>query len=423
MSSARRLAPFAALELATVLSGTANGVAAIAFPWLVLQLTGSASAAAAIGAVTLLPLLLTSLVSGTIVDLAGRRRVSVASDLLSLVSVAAIPVLDLSVGIGVGSLAVLAVLGAAFDPAGMTARESMLPDAARAANLPLERVNGVHEAAWGLAFLVGPGLGGALIAFAGATAAFWGTAACFALSAASMLAVRVPGSGRPASPDAGLRFWPATREGLLFLWRDRVLRSVALLDALLVMLWLPVEGVVLPVYFQEQRAPGQLGAVLMALSGGGIAGALGYAALGSRVRRRTVFCAGLLGTSLAVAGMAFLPPLAGLLVLGAAAGALYGPINPIANIAMQERTPDRMRGRVVGLLTSVAYAGGPAGYLLAGPLIDAIGLRPAFLALAGGLVAVAAGSLRGLDVAVRDGPEADPDGGGDPSPRAGAGIG
>ena len=75
---------------------------------------------------------------------------------------------------------------------------------------------------------------------------------------------------------------------------------------------------------------------------------------------------------------------------------------------MQERTPDALRGRVVGLITSVAYAAGPAGYLVAGPLINAVGLQTAFLLFAAGLVAVGLGSfavpgLRGLD-----GPHASP---------------
>jgi MFS family permease len=112
----------------------------------------------------------------------------------------------------------------------------------------------------------------------------------------------------------------------------------------------------------------------------------------------------MVGTSLAVVGMALLPPLAGLLVLGFASGALYGPINPIINIAMQERTPNALRGRIIGLITSVSYAAGPAGYLVAGPLINAVGLQAAFLLFAGGLVAVAAlsfavGALHELDVA------------------------
>jgi MFS family permease len=390
--SLRRLWPFLALETATALAGIANGIATVAFPWLVLERTGNPSAAAAIGAITLVPLLATSLISGTIVDLVGRRAVSIASDLLSFLSVAAIPLLDGWIGLGVGWLAALAVLGATFDPAGITARESMLPDAARASGLALERANGIHEATWGVAFLVGPGVAGLLIALVGAVATFWGTAACFGAAAILLAVVRIPGSGRPVV-EAREGFWDATLAGLAFLWRDRVLRSVAILAALLIGLWLPVEGVILPVYFQERGAPGELGAVLMALSGGAVLGALAYAAIGTRFRRRTAFVGAMIGTSLAVVGMAFLPPLVGLLAFGFASGALYGPINPIINIAMQERTPNALRGRVVGLITSASYAAGPAGYLVAGPLINAVGLSTTFLLFAGGLVAVAVASF------------------------------
>lgn len=389
----RRLLPFVALEVSTALSGVANGIAMVAFPWLALVVTGSPSAAAAIGAITLLPLLLASLVSGTLVDLLGRRRVSVVSDLFSLVSVAAIPVLHTWVGLDFGLLAALAVFGAVFDPAGITAREAMLPEAARAGGLRLERANGIHEAVWGLALLVGPGVGGLLIALVGATEAFWATAAGFGMSALLMAMVRVPGAGRPAVHERLDGFWSATKEGLVFLRHDRVLRSVSVLTALLVGFWLPIQGIVLPVYFQRQQEPGQLGAVLMALSAGGVIGSLAYAAVGTRVHRRTAFVGALVVASLAVMGMAFLPSLLGLLAFGFGAGVAYGPIGPIVNVAMQERTPERLRGRVLGLLTSFGLAAGPAGYLLAGLLIDAVGLRSAFLVLAGGLVAVAVASI------------------------------
>jgi MFS family permease len=215
----------------------------------VLERTGDPSAAAAVGAITLILLLATSLISGTIVDLVGRRAVSVISDLLSLMSVAAIPLLDAWIGLGVGWLAALAVLGATFDPAGITAREAMLPDAARASGLAPERANGIHEATWGVAFLVGPGVAGLLIALVGAVATFWGTAACFGAAAILLAVVPIPGAGRPVAEAGDAGFLGATLEGLAFLWRDRVLRSVAVLAALLIGLWLPVEGVILPVYF------------------------------------------------------------------------------------------------------------------------------------------------------------------------------
>ena len=183
--------------------------------------------------------------------------------------------------------------------------------------------------------------------------------------------------------------------------------NVAILTALVVGFWLPIEGVLLPVYFQARQQPGHLGAVLMAISAGAVIGALAYAAAGARFPRRRALNASRLGAALAVLGMAFLPPLPALLAFGFAAGVAYGPINPIGNVALQERTPDRLRGRVLGLSTSIAYAAGPAGYLLVGPLIEKLGVRGAFLLLAGGLVVVAVasftvGGFKGLDDVSRD---------------------
>ena len=71
-----------------------------------------------------------------------------------------------------------------------------------------------------------------------------------------------------------------------------------------------------------------------------------------------------------------------ILILVAVVGLVYGPIGPIYNSVMQTRTPEQMRGRVVGVMTSMTYAAGPVGFMLAGPLIDRFGLRFTFLALA-----------------------------------------
>jgi MFS family permease len=97
--------------------------------------------------------------------------------------------------------------------------------------------------------------------------------------------------------------------------------------------------------------------------------------------------------------MAFLPSLWLLAVLGAATGLMFGPINPITNLALQERVPSRLRGRAIGVVTSIAYAAGPIGFVVIGPLIEIIGLRAAFLTLALILVGVAFAALfvRSLD--------------------------
>ena len=107
-----------------------------------------------------------------------------------------------------------------------------------------------------------------------------------------------------------------------------------------------------------------------------------------------------LGVAMTV--ISFLPPLPMILALCAVVGFVYGPIAPIYNYVMQTRAPAHLRGRVVGVMGSLAYAAGPLGLIVAGPLADAAGLRTTFLALSLpmlviGLLALGLKSLRELD--------------------------
>lgn len=397
-----RFTPLVVLEAATLLSAAGNGIALIALPWLVLELTGRASDAGAVAAVSALPLLLTALVAGTVVDRFGRRRTSVAADSLSALSVAAIPVVGALGGLTLGWLMALGALGAFFDPAGVTARTTMLPAVARQARLRLERVNGLHEAVNSTAYLVAPGVGGLLIALVGAQATLWATAAAFVAAAALMALVRMPVGAPATSRGQRAGFWAETVEGLRFVRRNRGLRTLAVVYLLVVALWLPIEGVVLPVLFQSTGEPTSLGLLLMAMSGGLVVGALLYGATGHRLRRRPAVITALVGTSLPIVGMALLPPLPWMVALGFLSGLLYGPVGPIVNVVMQERAPEAMRGRVLGVFTASAYAAGPVGLILVGPLVDALGVQGAFLALSLLMVLVAVGTtrlrgLRGLD--------------------------
>ena len=399
----RSLAPFATLEGGVVLSGVGNGMSYVAFPWIVLELTGSASTASLVAAAAAVPLVFSPLFSGTLVDIVGRRRVAVVSDVLSAASVGTVPVLALLDMVSVPWLVLLAALGAVFDPAGVTARETMLPGVARRGHLTLERVNGVHEALFGVAYLVGPAAVGLLIATVGGPGSMAFAAGAFLLAALLTRLVPDESAALSEADGAGGGFWRRTVEGVVFVWRDRTLRTLALLTLVLWGTWVPVEGVILPVHFQELDSPGSLGLVLAAMSAGAILGGLGYGVVGHRLRGRRVLLAALAGASLAILGMATLPTPLAMAVLGFVAGACFGPFDPILNTAMQRRSPEHFRGRVVGALSSIALAAGPVGLVLIGPLIGAVGLETAFLLLATTLMVIAAVAillpgLRGLDV-------------------------
>jgi MFS family permease len=377
----RSLRPLVLLEAATLLSGAGNGVAMVVLPWLVLERTGSAASAGLLAAATALPLLAASLFSGTVVDTIGRRRAAIGADVLSAASVISIPLLDQVMELNLGWLIALAVIGAVFDPAGVTARETMLPGAAVRAELPLERVNGVHEAIWGSAYVLGPGLGGVLIAWVGAVDALWIAGVGFVASATMVTFLRVPhDTTRIASDEGGI--WHDTKAGLAFVRRDPLLLGIAVIAAGLVSVYMPIEGVLLPVHFEALGQPGRLGLIVMAMSLGGIGGALSYSAWGTRFRRSLVFRGALITATLFVLLLALLPPFPVMVAASLVIGFAYGPVGPLVNLAMQARSPEEMRGRVMGIITSTEYAAGPLGYLAVGAATARFGVEPTFIAVA-----------------------------------------
>ncbi|TQR85893.1 MFS transporter [Mycobacterium hodleri] len=396
--------PLLLIFFAALTAGAGNGISLVAFPWLVLQRNGSAVDASIVAMAGTLPLLVATLMAGAAVDYLGRRRVSMISDALSAVSVAAVPVIALTFGadaINVTVLAALAALGAFFDPAGMTARETMLPEAAERAGWTLDRANGVYEAVFNLAYIVGPGVGGLLITTLGGVDTMWVTAGAFVLSISAVAVLRLEGAGVP-NREHMPAVWAGVVEGLKFVWHTPVLRTLAFVDLTATGLYMPMESVLFPKYFTDRSEPAQLGWVLVALSVGGLVGALGYAAMSKYSNRRTIMLVALLVLGVAMTVIAFLPPLPVILVLCAVVGFVYGPIAPIYNYVMQTQAPAHLRGRVVGVMGSLAYAAGPLGLIVAGPLADTAGLHVTFLALSLpmlllGLAAIFLPALRHLD--------------------------
>lgn len=373
------------------LSAAANGISMVAFPWLVLQRTGNATDASVVAAAATLPLLFATLVAGTAVDFLGRRRVAILADLMSATSVAAIPILAAAQGVGALNtlvLAGLAAAGAFFDPGGMTARQSMLPEAAGRVGWTLDKTNSVYEAVFNLAYITGPGIGGLLIATIGGINTMWVTAGSFGCSILTMALLRLPGAGRPDRTEHPEGVLSGVIEGLKFVWHNKVLRTLGLIDLAVTALYLPMESVLFPKYFTDRNEPAQLGWVLMALSIGGLIGALSWTVLSKFASRRGTVVTAVLTFGGASVVISLLPPLPLILALSAVVGLVYGPIGPIYNSVMQTRAPAHLRGRVVGVMTSMAYAAGPVGFMLAGPLVDSFGLRVAFLGLALPIVAI-----------------------------------
>ena len=133
--------PRVALLGADAVSLVGNSLTGLAIPWFVLETTGSAARTGLVAFAGLVPTVLAAFFGGALVDRLGFKRTSVAADLASGLSVAAIPLLAHTAGLAFWHLVALTFLGALLDAPEGTARGGLLPDLAAAAAVPLERAN------------------------------------------------------------------------------------------------------------------------------------------------------------------------------------------------------------------------------------------------------------------------------------------
>ncbi|MDQ3514511.1 MAG: MFS transporter [Chloroflexota bacterium] len=366
---------------ANAVSLSGNVVANVAIPWYVLETTGSAARTGVVGAAALLPMVVAAVFGGGLVDRLDRRRLSIAADLLSGVSVALIPLLALTVGLPFWALLVLVGTGSLFDVPGITARQVLFPDTAERAGIPLERANAWYQAVSRAAQLAGPPLAGLAIALVGAGNALWLNAASFVVSAA-LFAVGVPATGgdRTATVAASAGSYLAEmREGVTILLRDRLMTLLTWTISVTNLLDAALATVVVPVFVRRVYGEGastELGLVFGAFGAGSLLGSLLFASVGPRLPRRATYLVAFNGVALLTCAFALFPPLGALLAIRFAAGVLAGPINPLLMTTFQERIPPAARGRVYGLLTAGVLAGSPVGVLVAGTAVDGLGLRP-----------------------------------------------
>jgi len=358
----------------------------ITIPWLILERTDSPTFAGLVAAISALPGILVSPIGGWMVDHIGRRAVSIGADLLSSLSVAAFPIVAATFGLSNPSILLIAVLGATFDPAGYTARKTLLTDVAKASDADLDHLNGLHDGIMGVAWILGPAVGAGLIASVGAVNSFWVSASLFIVAALAISFLRVGDAAkesREVAKTSGEETNSSIRIGVKTLWDDKVLRTLSVALLIIAAVYLPTEAVVLPTYFEDVDNPRGLGFVISALAAGSTVGSFGYGWISARMKRKTLIRLILLGSALSIIPMAFLPPLSVLMLSGFLLGLSWGPYNPLISTLVQQRVPAHLHGRVFGVQTAVFYAAPPLGMVLAGLSVESYGIKATYAVLAG----------------------------------------
>lgn len=391
----RRRVPLFALLGSDLISVTGTTLTTLAVPWFVLETTGSAARTGIASAVALAPIVLSAGFGGALVDRIGFRRASVLADLASGLLVAAIPLLHRTVGLPFWALLVLLFGRWLLATPGETARQSLLPEAAAHTGTPIERAAAGLDGVSRGGKLLGAPLAGVLIAAFGTDELLVIDAASFAVSAAliGVVARGVPEPGRTGDGSYLTRL----RDGFAFLARHRLLRALVTMILLTNLLDAAYGQVLLPVYARDVlHSPVALGAISGAFSAGAMLGTLLYGTVGARLPRWATFTvAFLLGGGprfgLLVLGLPMPLLLAAMFLLAIGAGA----INPLLGVVEYERIPAALRARVLGAVAAGAWAALPLGGLLAGFLVEAIGLEAALLTCGTGYLAATLSPLIG----------------------------
>ncbi len=376
----RTKTPFVLTQISSMLSVVSGSMIFMAFPWLAIQMTGSAASAGVMIAITSIPGLLLAPVIGSIIDKFGRRKTSIIIEFLAAASVLLIPLAN---SLWVMTLALLIIIGTIRSTVASgagTARKSFVPDVARVAGLSLERANSIQEAVFASGFAIGPALAALFIGWTGIYNTFYLIAAIGFSSGLFMIPIKAHEHKEDHEDEKSL--FKFAVEGFTVVFKTP---SVAILLAgvmTLAMIYLPTEMVVLPTYFNELGEPQQLGTLLSAMAAMTVVGSLSFERLARKFSYSSIFRFAILGVALSMVPMSFLPPYWAMMVCGLLLGAAWGPMPPLMNTVIQRKVAPSKRGRVFSL-EMVIWSGGPMlSMVFAGIAVDTYGVPIVYKVLA-----------------------------------------
>ena len=374
---------FTALAASNLAAQSAEQLSLAAVPLVaVLALGAGPGEIGMLAAVQTLPFLLLSIPLGLLADRMPRRRVMVASEALRAISLFALLGLVASGHAGIGWLAVLGFVGAVGTVGFTVAAPALVP-----ALVPRElmaRANGRLELARSAAYAGGPALAGALVAWAGASAAF--VLAAVLSASAVVLLWRL--SEPPRAPAPARHALLEIRDGARFAWRHPLLRPVLLTGVAWNISWFVLQAAYVPYAVRSLGLSTQAVGVTLGCYGAGmVVGALlaarvvGAMAFGRAIQLgpavSVLAAAAMVGTLAVPSGV-----LAGLSFFLFGAGPIIWTIT--TTTLRQSVTPGAMLGRVGSVFLTVNAGARPVGAALGG-VIGSLWGEPAclWLALAG----------------------------------------
>jgi MFS family permease len=368
------------LVVFTASTNIADAVTRVALPLLAVQLTRSPALIALVAVLMMLPWLVTALHIGVFVDRKDRRNLMFGAETARMIAIGVILVAFLLDAVSLPLIYVVAVALGVAEVVALTSGASIIPSA-----VPKARLTKVNTRITAVEYLcngfVGTPIGGFLVA-AGFAIALGASAVVYVVGA--VLLMMLIGNFKVTPTKERKSVNAEIKDGLAFLWQHKMLRTMALLIAVMAGSWaawlaiIPAYAVGGPLGL-DGRAYGFL---LTCLGAGGIVGTVVVGKTNKWLGRRWSMFVDILGSFALVAVPALVPArpssaiAVGVAAFLAGVGGTMWTVN--SRVIYQTLVPNDMLGRFSAASRLVGWGTTPIGAAIAGVLATVTNYRVAF---------------------------------------------
>jgi MFS family permease len=361
-----------------VVSGMGNQITRIALPFQVFVLTGSTLAIGALSLFQLIPILVFALGAGSLADVVDRRRLLMATQAGLATCSLALFLLALHGSPPVVVLFAIAAIAAGLSAVDQPARASSIPRLVPPDRLPAAIA--LNQLNFQMASIVGPAIGGLLIAGVGLAGAYAVDVVSFVATFAALVAIHP----LPPVGTVGRAGLAAVREGLRYVSERPVILASFVVDLDAMIFGMPTA--LFPVLALEvfKTGPAGFGLLAAAPAAGAFLGALfsGWVSHIHRTGRAILLAVVAWGLAITAFGLVtFSFPLALFFLAVAGAADVFSAV--FRSTLVQLETPDALRGRVTSIHTLVVTSGPRLGDIEAS--VVAALVNPQFAVVSGGV--------------------------------------
>jgi MFS family permease len=393
LSPLRRSRDLRYLVSGQLISELGSQLTTVAAPYQVYLLTHSSLDVGLASLAQLVPMIIGSLLGGSLADVVDRRRLLLLTQ-VPMAACSAGLAINADIGAALWPLFVMPALAAGFSALGEGGQSAMVPNLVRRSEVAT--ANAMFQALFQLGLVVGPAVAGLLLAGAGVRFVYWMDVTSFVVAGVAIFLISPQPATGTASHPPGLR---SILEGLSFVRGRQVIQGAYLIDINAMVFGMP--RALFPALAKTVfgGGPATLGLLYAAPGAGALLGALSTGWV-SRVRHQgravivavlvwgaAITCFGLVPASHAFPRAAMLPLALVLLAIAGWADVISAVFR---STIIQLAVPDALRGRLMGLQTAVVTGGPRIGDAEAGAVANAFGTLTSVVS---GGVACIAGAL------------------------------